>query len=96
MGHLLGFFSGFLPQKNMERIKDTLESWLLLRYQRYLKEMTLDATLRSMIESLQMKRLAHSEPGEDAIALIQNYIDEQSNPTPIEEKEVSSPESSLA
>ncbi|MEL6630922.1 MAG: demethoxyubiquinone hydroxylase family protein [Bacteroidota bacterium] len=96
MGHLLGFFSGFLPQKNMERIKDTLESWLLLRYQRYLKEMTLDATLRSMIESLQMKRLAHSEPGEDAIALIQHYIDEQSNPTPIEEKEVSSPEPSLA
>ncbi|MEL6132092.1 MAG: demethoxyubiquinone hydroxylase family protein [Bacteroidota bacterium] len=96
IGHLFGFLSALLPQKNMEHIKDTLESWMLIRYQRYFKEMTLDATLRSMIESLQMKRLAHSEPGQDALNLIQNYIDEQSGPTEPEEKSISTPEPTMA
>ena len=89
-GHMLGFISAFLPAKSINCIKDTLEKWILIRYQRYLKEMELDATLRSMVESLQLKRLSHSEPGQDAMSLIQNYIHEQETqiqPVQAEEKE---------
>ena len=39
--------------------------------------MSLDAALRSMIESLQMERFSHNEPDADVISLVQNYISEQ-------------------
>jgi demethoxyubiquinone hydroxylase (CLK1/Coq7/Cat5 family) len=77
LGHLFGFFSAFFPQKFMDWIEQTLEFWILMRYQKYLQEMTLDATLRSMVESLQLRKLAHNEPAPDAITLLQNFIREQ-------------------
>lgn len=76
-GHAFGFFSAFLPASWMQRIENTLEFWILMRYKKYLKEMTLDATLRSMIESLQLQRLTHNEPAPDAISLLDNFIREQ-------------------
>ena len=77
LGHLFGFFSAFFPKPFMDRIEKTLEFWILMRYQKYLQEMTLDATLRSMVESLQLKKLTHDEPAPDAINLLQNFIREQ-------------------
>ncbi|MEL6672558.1 MAG: demethoxyubiquinone hydroxylase family protein [Bacteroidota bacterium] len=77
LGHLFGFFSAFFPQKFMDRIENTLEFWILMRYKKYLQEMTLDATLRSMIESLQMQKLPHKEPAADAIRMIEQFIQEQ-------------------
>ncbi|MEO0896415.1 MAG: hypothetical protein AAFY71_08465 [Bacteroidota bacterium] len=77
LGHGFGFFSGFLPRKFLNKIEDTLESWILLRYRKYLKEMKLDSTLRSMIESLQLKRLNHNEPAPEVMNLIEHYVGEQ-------------------
>lgn len=77
IGHMFGFFSAFFPQKFMDWIENTLEFWILERYKKYLREMSLDAALRSMIESLQMERLNHNEPDADVISLVQNYISEQ-------------------
>ncbi|MEZ4771839.1 MAG: demethoxyubiquinone hydroxylase family protein [Bacteroidia bacterium] len=77
MGHAFGFFSAFFPQKFMDWIEQTLEFWILERYKKYLREMTLDAALRSMIESLQLKRLTHNEPSPDVITLVENFINEQ-------------------
>ena len=77
LGHIFGFFSALLPQGLMEKIENTLEFWILMRYKKYLQEMTLDATLRSMIESLQLQKLAHNEPAQDALEMIQRFISEQ-------------------
>ena len=77
IGHIFGFFSAFFPKKFMDRIETTLEFWILMRYKKYLQEMTLDATLRSMVESLQLERLTHNEPGPDVLTLIENFIKEQ-------------------
>ncbi len=76
-GHIFGFFSAFLPASWMQKIENTLEFWILMRYKKYLKEMTLDATLRSMVESLQLSKLTHNEPAPDAIRLLGNFIQEQ-------------------
>lgn len=77
LGHLFGFMSTLLPKGTLDRIERRLESWILIRYQNYLEEMSLDAALRSMIESLQLKRLNHDEPGPDVLSLVQAYIQEQ-------------------
>ena len=77
VGHIFGFFSAFFSKKFMDRIERTLEFWILMRYKKYLQEMTLDATLRSMVESLQLQRLTHNEPGPDVLSLIENFIKEQ-------------------
>ena len=61
----------------MDKIEDTLEFWILERYKKYLQAMHLDASLRSMIESLQLKKLGHNEPAPDAIHVIQQFIQEQ-------------------
>jgi hypothetical protein len=76
-GHLFGFCSALLPTAFMDRIERTLEFWILMRYRKYFEEMSLDASLRSMVESLQLKRLNHNEPGPDVLRLLENYIDEQ-------------------
>jgi demethoxyubiquinone hydroxylase (CLK1/Coq7/Cat5 family) len=76
-GHVFGFFSAFFPAKFMDRIEQTLEWWILMRYRKYLREMTLDSMMRSMVESLQLRRLSHNEPGPDAIGLLQRYVLEQ-------------------
>jgi len=77
IGHIFGFFSALFPQKWVYRIESTLEFWILMRYKKYLRAMTLDATLRTMVESLQLKRLTHNEPAQDAIDLLENFIKEQ-------------------
>ena len=77
IGHIFGFFSAFFPKKFMDRIENTLEFWILMRYQKYLKEMHLDSMLRSMVESLQMKKMGHDEPAPDVMHLIESYIKEQ-------------------
>lgn len=77
LGHIFGFFSAFFPQKFMNRIETTLEFWILMRYEKYLQEMTLDSMLRSMVESLQLEKLTHNEPGPDVMKLVKSYIQEQ-------------------
>jgi demethoxyubiquinone hydroxylase (CLK1/Coq7/Cat5 family) len=77
LGHFFGFFSRFLPLSLLDKVESTLEFWLLMRYKSYARKMQLDASLRSMVESLQLKRFAHDEPAPDAIDLLHNYIQEQ-------------------
>lgn len=77
VGHFFGFISAWFPQPFMQRIERTLEVWILMRYQKYFEEMSLDASLRSMVESLQLKRLNHDEPAPDVLRLLEHYIAEQ-------------------
>ena len=77
IGHIFGFFSAFFPKKFMDKIETILEERILNRYQRYHTEMNMDAMLRSMIESLQLKRMNHNEPAQDVMSLLENYIQEQ-------------------
>lgn len=76
-GHIFGFIAARLPQSWVETVEYWMEFWILMRYQKYLKEMNLDAALRSMVEAVQLKRLPHSEPAADAIDMIRNFIEEQ-------------------
>ncbi len=76
-GHIMGWLSGFFPEKWVQKIELTLEFWILLRYQDYLRRLKLDFNLRSMIESLKMERLKHPEPGPDVLSLIESFIAEQ-------------------
>lgn len=77
LGHIFGFTSALLPLSWMKKIEKTLEEWILMRYKRYQREMHFDAMLRSMVESLQLKKLSHDEPAPDAIHLLENFIQEQ-------------------
>lgn len=77
VGHLSGFVAARLPQSWVRWFEHTLEFWILMRYQKYLREMTLDAAMRSMIESVQLNKLPHNEPAPDAIELLTVYIEEQ-------------------
>lgn len=80
-GNIFGFFSAFFPEKLVSKIERTLEFWILMRYQEYFKKMNLDLNLRSMIESIQMKRLGHNEPGPDVINLLEEIITEEEGMT---------------
>ena len=82
IGHCFGFFSRFLPFSLLDRLESTLEFWLLMRYKNYYRKMSLDASLRSMVESLELKRMTHDEPAPDAILLLENYIKEQEKALP--------------
>lgn len=77
IGHIFGLTAALLPQKWVRWFEQTLEFWILMRYRKYLREMTLDAALRSMVEAVQLNRLPHNEPALDAIHLLQNFIHEQ-------------------
>ncbi len=77
MGHIFGLFSALLPKKWAESLESRLETWMLIRYRRYFRAMTLDASLRSMIESVQLHRLDHNEPTPDALKLVATFIREQ-------------------
>jgi demethoxyubiquinone hydroxylase (CLK1/Coq7/Cat5 family) len=76
-GHVFGLIAAWLPPTWVAWFEHLLEFWILMRYQKYLKEMTLDAALRSMIESLQLSRLPHNEPAPDALQLLSHFLDEQ-------------------
>lgn len=76
-GNIFGFFSALLPEKWVKKIERTLEFWILMRYEEYFRKMKLDLNLRSMVESVQLKRMNHNEPGQDVISLLQDIIDEE-------------------
>ncbi|MCB9234334.1 MAG: demethoxyubiquinone hydroxylase family protein [Bacteroidia bacterium] len=76
-GHFFGLVSAFFPEKLVARIERTLEFWILLRYKDYFREMNLDQDLRTMIESLQLKKLQHNEPGKDVLTLLERIIAEE-------------------
>ena len=77
IGHFFGLISALLPERLVDMIEDTLESWILIRYEEYLRKMQLDMNLRSMIESIQLKRFAHDEPGADVLDLLEEIISEE-------------------
>jgi demethoxyubiquinone hydroxylase (CLK1/Coq7/Cat5 family) len=77
LGHIFGLIAARLPQSWVVFVEYWMEFWILMRYQRYLKEMNLDAALRSMVEALQMKPLPHNEPSLDAIDLLKSFMKEQ-------------------
>lgn len=89
LGHLFGLFTAPLPDAWVRRIERTLEWWIMLRYERYLKQLQLVGNLRSMVEAIQMKKLPHGEPGPDVLQLLERYVSEQ-------QALVQSPESQLA
>lgn len=76
-GNIFGFFSAFFPEKWVAKIEKTLEFWILMRYQEYFRKINLDLNLRSMVESVQLKRFAHNEPGPDVIHLLEEIIGEE-------------------
>ncbi len=78
-GHFFGLITAFLPRSLAARIERTLEFWILLRYKEYLRKMELDFKLRTMIESLQLRKLSHNEPGSDVISLLSSIILEGEN-----------------
>jgi demethoxyubiquinone hydroxylase (CLK1/Coq7/Cat5 family) len=79
LGHALGITTRLLPEKTVLRILYTLEWWILIRYERYAKKLSLLADLRSMIEAVQLARLSHNEPGEDVLSLLNRHIVEEKN-----------------
>lgn len=78
-GNIFGFFSAFFPEKWVRKIEKTLEFWILMRYQQYFRKLNLDLNLRSMIESIQLSRMTHNEPGQDVISLLEEIISEEEN-----------------
>jgi len=74
MGHLLGWLSAFFPRKWVAWIETTLEFWLLMRYEKYLQRLQLDHAVRSMIEAMQMNKIAHNEPDTDVLVLLEDCI----------------------
>ena len=80
-GHLLGILTAYLPARYVEKLEQMLEFWLLIRYKRYFKTLTLDQHLRSMIEAVQLEKLQHNEPGNDVLLLLEQIIREQESQT---------------
>jgi demethoxyubiquinone hydroxylase (CLK1/Coq7/Cat5 family) len=76
-GHAFGLVSALFPERFMNKIERRLEFWILLRYQAYFRQLKLDRNLRSMIESLQMKRMTHNEPAPDVMELLERIIHEE-------------------
>lgn len=85
VGHLFGWITAFLPRSWSEKIEQTLEYWILQRYEKYLLSLRLVQDLRSMIEALQLAKLNHNEPGADVLALLETFVQQQRQllpPTP--------------
>lgn len=76
-GHLFGLVSALFPERFMKKIERTLEFWILLRYKEYFRQLKLDHNLRTMIESLEMKRMTHNEPAPDVMDLLERIIREE-------------------
>ena len=76
-GHAFGWISAFFPEKFMAKIERTLEFWILLRYKVYFRKLNLDFNLRSMIESIQLKKLGHNEPAQDVLSYMEHIIQEE-------------------
>jgi demethoxyubiquinone hydroxylase (CLK1/Coq7/Cat5 family) len=76
-GHFFGLCTAILPEKWARKIEGILENWLFLRYKDYHKKLRLDEGMRSMIESLQLKRFSHDDPGQDVFQLLEKIIEEE-------------------
>jgi hypothetical protein len=76
-GHIFGWCTAFLPAKWAKWIEQTLEYWILIRYEKYFRKLQLNWNLRSMIEALQLSKLVHQEPGRDVLLLLEQYIVEE-------------------
>jgi demethoxyubiquinone hydroxylase (CLK1/Coq7/Cat5 family) len=76
-GNVFGLLSAYFPEKWVAKIEGILEWWILMRYRDYFQQMKLDFNLRSMIESVQLKRMPHNEPAMDVLALIEKIIAEE-------------------
>ena len=77
LGHGFGLMARLLPLSWLDHFERMLEFWLLMRYKNYHRKMNLDASMRSMIESLQLQRFSHDEPAADALQLVERFIHEQ-------------------
>ncbi len=77
LGHLFGMTTALLPKRAAAQLEQWLENRMLFRYKRYYREMTLDAGLRSMVESVQLRRMSHNEPGPDTLRMIEHFIQDQ-------------------
>jgi demethoxyubiquinone hydroxylase (CLK1/Coq7/Cat5 family) len=76
-GNIFGFMSAYWPEKWVAWIEGVLEWWILMRYREYFQKMNLDFNLRTMIESVQLKRMGHNEPARDVLSLIEEIIAEE-------------------
>lgn len=79
IGHAFGFFTALVPYSFASRIEKILETWILLRYEKYLEQLQLDYNLRSMIEALQLKKLNHNEPALDVLQFLKVCITNEEN-----------------
>jgi demethoxyubiquinone hydroxylase (CLK1/Coq7/Cat5 family) len=79
MGHVLGFFTALLPNSLATKIEKNLETWILIRYEKYLEQLKLDYNLRSMIEAIQLKKLHHNEPAQDVLQFLEFCISNEEN-----------------
>lgn len=76
-GHFLGVFATILPKSWVNFMEKTMEFWLLMRYEKYLKKLKLHFDLRSMIEALQMKKLSHNEPDTDVLNTLEDFLENE-------------------
>lgn len=76
IGRVLGRVSSWLPKQTQRRHEQTLERWLALRYRRFLQQLELERNLRTMVEAVQLNRLAHDEPGNDVIDALRRFLSE--------------------
>ncbi|MCE3008599.1 MAG: hypothetical protein LW884_09690 [Bacteroidetes bacterium] len=76
-GHLFGWCTALLPAPWATRIERTLEAWIMLRYEKYLRRLQLQFGFRSMIEALTLEKLNHNEPGPDVLKVLQEVLDNQ-------------------
>lgn len=79
MGHAFGFFTALLPDTLASKIENTLEYWILIRYEKYLEQLKLDYNLRSMIEAIQLKKMNHNEPASDVLQFLEICIANEVN-----------------
>lgn len=76
-GHIFGWFIAVLPLKLAKRIESTMEFWILMRYEKYFKQLKLDFNLRTMVEAVQLKKLNHQEPAKDVLDMLENFISDE-------------------
>jgi demethoxyubiquinone hydroxylase (CLK1/Coq7/Cat5 family) len=76
-GHLFGWFTAMLPARMGQRIEDTLEWWIMIRYDKYLRRLKLHSSFRSMIEALEMEKLKHNEPSPDVLNTLEGFLRNQ-------------------
>lgn len=74
MGHAFGLFTAILPLSWAKRIEKTLEFWMLIRYEKYLRHLQLNYNVRSMIEAIKLQKFSHNEPASEVLQLLESFI----------------------